>query len=326
MDFSGEKLDLAIDFTRIMIFGVMFIGLSNIMTSWLQINNEFTIPGMIGFPYNVIIISFILLSAITNPLLMVYGTLLAMFIQFLFQFPFAKKYGYKYEFYINLKDKYIKKMLYLLGPVFIGVLTSQLNTVIDRNLASTLEDGLITVLNSASRLNGFVITLFIATISSVLYPTLSKLSNDNNKEQFQKIVSKSINIVILLIVPISAGAIILSEPIVRFVFERGAFDSYATKMTSIALACYSVGMIGFALRDVIGKVFYSIQDTKTPMINGTISVIINIILNIILIRFLGHAGLALATSISALICIVLFFRSLSEKIGYFGQDKIIDTF
>lgn len=327
IDFIGEKLNLAVKFTRIMMLGILFIGLSNIMTSWLQINNDFTIPGMIGFPYNIIIIISIILSEFTNPSVMVFGTLLAMFSQFLFQLPFSKKYGFKYTMYINLKDEYIRKMIFLLGPVFIGVITSQLNAIIDKNLASTLEDGMITVLNSANRLNGFVIGLFIATISSVIYPTLSKLSNDiNENKQFSKIISKSINAVILLIVPTSVGSIVLAEPIVRFVFERGAFDSYATKMTAIALACYSIGMIGFGLRDLLSKVFYSIQDTKTPMINGTISIILNIILNIILIKFLGHAGLALATSISALICIVLLLRSLNRKIGYFGQDKIFKTF
>lgn len=327
IDFTGEKLNLAIKFTRIMILGILFVGLSNIMTSWLQINNEFTIPGMIGFPYNIIVIFSIILSAFTNPLVMVFGTLLAMFSQFLFQLAFSKKYGFKYAIYINLKDQYIRKMIFLLGPVFIGVITSQINAIIDKNLASTLEDGMITVLNSANRLNGFVIGLFIATISSVIYPTLSKLSNDiKDNKQFSKIISKSINMVILILVPTSVGAIVLAEPIVRFVFERGAFDSYATKMTAIALVCYSIGMTGFGLRDILNKVFYSIQDTKTPMINGTICIILNIILNIFLIKFLGHAGLALATSISALICIILLLRSLNRKIGYFGQDKIFKTF
>ena len=92
-------------------------------------------------------------------------------------------------------------------------------------------------------------------------------------------------------------------------------------MTSIALACYSIGMIGFGLREILSKIFYSIQDTKTPMLNGALAMGVNIILNIILIKFLGHAGLALATSISSLICIVLLFNSLKQKIGYFGQIR-----
>ena len=96
-------------------------------------------------------------------------------------------------------------------------------------------------------------------------------------------------------------------------------------MTVIALVMYSVGMIAFGLREILGKVFYSLQDTKTPMMNGAIAVIMNIILNLVLVRYFKLAGLALATSISAIICILLLFNSLKKKIGYFGQDKILNT-
>ncbi|GAA0861364.1 murein biosynthesis integral membrane protein MurJ [Paraclostridium tenue] len=325
INFAGEKLELAVEFTRIMIFGVIFIGLSNIMTSWLQINGKFTIPGMIGFPFNIFIILGIFLSSKGNIEIMAIGTLIGLASQFLFQLPFAIKHGYKYKPYINIKDKYIKKMIWLIIPVFIGVGVNQINAVIDRSLASTLGDGVITVLNSANRLNLFVTGLFIATIAAVIYPMLSKLSNENNSEKFAESVAQSVNSVVLLIIPISVGAIVLAEPVVRIVFERGAFDSDATHMTAVGLACYSVGMIGFGLRDILSKVFYSLKDTKTPMINGALAMIMNIILNLIFINFLGYAGLAIATSLSALICIVLLFRSLKKKIGYFGQDKIIKT-
>ena len=96
-------------------------------------------------------------------------------------------------------------------------------------------------------------------------------------------------------------------------------------MTAIALIMYSIGMVAFGLRDILGKVFYALQDTKTPMINGAIAMVMNIVLNIILVKYLQLAGLALATSISAIVCIFLLFGSLNKKIGYFGQDKIIKT-
>lgn len=325
MDFSGEKLEIAINFTRIMILGVIFIGLSQMMTAWLHINKKFIVPGMIGFPYNIIIIGGIIISRKGNINIMAISTLIAIASQFLFQFPFALKNGYRYRFYINFKDKYVKKMLWLVFPVFIGVGVNQINSVVDRSLASTLGDGVITVLNSANRLNGFVLGLFISTIAAVIYPNLSKLSNEENKVKFIESVAQSINIVVLLIVPISVGAIVLANPVVKIIFERGAFDSEATNMTAIALACYSIGMIGFGLREILNRVFYSLQDTKTPMINGALAMGMNIVLNIVLIRFLGYAGLALATSVSALICIVLLFISLKKKIGYFGQDKILKT-
>lgn len=327
MKFTGEKLILTVKFVRIMIGGVVFIGLSNLMTSYLQIKGDFTIPGMIGFPNNIVIILSMILSALTkNIYILPIGALIGMLSQFLFQVPFAIKKGYKFKLTIDLKDEYLKKMLWLVMPVLIGVSVNQVNVMVDRSLASGLETGVITALNNANRLNGFVMGLFIATLGAVIYPTLSKLSTENNKEKFAESVANSVNCVNLLVMPASIGAIILATPVVRILLQRGAFDDRSTSLTATALVFYSVGMIGFGLRDILGKVFYSLKDTKTPMINGVIAVVLNIVLNIALVKVMGHGGLALATSLSALICILLLFISLKKKIGYYGQDKIRSTF
>lgn len=325
MGFEGQTLKVSIDFTRITIIGIVFTGLSYVMTAYLQIKNNFTVPGLISVPKNIIIIVSIILSVKYNPYIMIWGTLIGIATEFIFQLPFAIKSGYKYQLYINIKDKYIKKMSWLIGPVLIGVAVNQINTMVDRTLASTLVEGSISALNYANKLNGFVMALFITSVGAVIYPMLSKLSSEDNKEKFISSVVQSINSVILLVIPISIGAIVLATPIVKLLFQRGEFDARATSMTAIALIMYSIGMVAFGLRDIIGKVFYALKDTKTPMINGAIAMIMNIVLNIILVKYLQLAGLALATSISAIVCIFLLFGSLKKKIGYFGQDKIIKT-
>ena len=325
MGFEGETLNVAINFTRIIIISIVFTGSSYVMTSYLQIKNNFTIPGIISVPKNIIIITSIILSVKYNPYIMIWGTLIGIAIEFLFQLPFAIKSGYKYQLYINIKEKYIKKILWLIGPILIGVGVSQINTMVDRTLASTLVEGSISALNYANKLNEFVMALFISSVASVIYPMLSKLSNEDNKEKFTSSVVQSINSVILLVIPISVGAMVLAIPIVKLLFQRGEFDARATSMTAIALTMYSIGMVAFGLREILGKVFYALQDTKTPMRNSVIAVVMNIVLNIILVKYLKIAGLALATSISAIICIFLLFGSLKKKMDYFGQDKIIKT-
>lgn len=323
--FKGESLKVAIKFTRIITTGIIFNGLSYIFTAYLQIKGNFVIPGLMSIPRNIIVIISIILSVKYNPYIMIWGTLIGIIIEFLFQVPFAKREGYKYKFELSLNDEYTKKTMWLIAPVLIGVAVNQINTMVDRTLASTLVEGSISALNYANRLNLFVMNLFITSIAAVIYPMLSNLSTNNEKEAFNDSVVKSVNSVSLLIIPISIGAIVLSKPIVKILFQRGEFDERATIMTSIALIMYSIGMIGTGLRDILGRVFYSIQDTKIPMINGAISMVINIILNIILVKFLGIAGLALATSLSSIIGIILLFISLKRKIGYFGQDKIFKT-
>lgn len=323
--FKGEIFNTTVNFTRIIMLGTLFNGLGYLLIAYLQLKKVFVVLGLITIPRNIIIIVSIIISLKYNPYIMIIGSLFAFIIEFLIQLYILSKKGYKYDIYINVKDEYIKKAIWLMSPVIIGVAVNQINTMIDRTLASTLVEGSISALNYANKLNGFVMGLFITSIGTVIYPTLAKLSSDQNSKEFTRSIIKSINSVILLVIPISVGAIALATPIVKLLFERGEFDSRATSMTVIALIMYSFGMVAFGLRDILGKVFYSLQDTKTPMINGILAMIMNIILNIILVRYLGIAGLSLATSISAIICIFLLFNSLNKKIGYFGQDMIIKT-
>ena len=323
--FKGETLNITIYFTRVLIFSILFTGISHLMTAYLQVKNNFTIPGLIGVPKNIIIIISIILSIKYGIYIMIWGTLLGIATEFLFQLPFAIRKNYKYRVYINLKDINIKKMILLICPVLIGIAVNQVNAMVDRTLASTLAEGSISALNYANKLNGFVMALFISSVAAVIYPMLSKISTDGEYDKFSASVKESINSVILIIIPISVGAMVLATPIVKLLFQRGEFDERATNMTVIALIMYSIGMVAFGLRDILGKVFYALQDTKTPMINGAIAMVMNIVLNIILVKYLQLAGLALATSISSIVCIFLLFGSLKKKIGYFGQDKIAKT-
>ena len=328
LGFKGETMEKAVYFTRIMILGIPFLGISYIMMAFLQVRDNFIIPGLMSVPYNALIIISILLSVKTTPYILPYGAIIGLLGQFVFQLPFAIKRGYRYIPYVNFKDEYLRKMLYLVGPVLIGVAVTQINTIVDRTIASTLVEGSISALSYANKLNQFVMGMFIVSISSVVYPMLSKLSTENNKVEFNKSIVTAFSTVILLVIPISVGAIILSTPIVKILFQRGAFDERATYMTSIALIFYSIGMIGFGLRDILGKVFYSLQDTKTPMINGAIAMILNIILNISFVKFTNMqlAGLALATSTSALVTVSLLFINLRIKIGPFGGRHVASVF
>lgn len=323
--FDKEKFDITVKFTKILFWGITFSSGSYMMTSYLNAKENFVIPGLISVPRNIFIIVSMILSIKFGVELMIWGTLFGIVSEFIFQIPFAIRYGYKYKIYLNLKDKYIKKSLVLLGPVLIGVAVNQFNAIVDRALASTLEEGSISALNYANKLNGFVMAIFVASVVSVIYPKLSQLSSQNSNDEFKTLVERSINTIMMVVIPISVGAVVLSRPIVRVLFQRGAFENNASEMTSIALIMYSIGMTAFGLRDILGRVFISLQDTKTPMLNGIACMFINIILNIILIKKFKYAGLALATSLAAILSIVILIRSLKKSIGDFGEGRILNV-
>ena len=209
----------------------------------------------------------------------------------------------------------MKKILTLILTIILGV------SAVGCNLTSK-EVKII----SGNSLDGISISKLIKEENEIKKGYNTTYNIENNKEKFAESVANSVNCVNLLVVPASVGAMILATPVVRILFERGAFNDRSTTLTATALVFYSVGMVGFGLRDILGKVFYSLKDTKTPMINGIIAVVLNIVLNIALVKVMGHGGLALATSLSAIICIILLFISLKKKIGYYGQDKIRSTF
>lgn len=323
--FKGDKFDLAVDFTKIMISGVLFLGVSKILSSYLQVNDNFVIPGLVGIPHNLIIIIAVVISAKTNVYVLAIGALIAMASQLFFQIPFALKKSFKYKPYLNMKDETIKQLTILAMPMVIGVGITQLNIFVDKALATGLSDGKLSALSYAGKLNEFVMALFVTSIVTVIYPKLAKMSNTDDNSGFVNTIVTSSNSITLVVMPITIGAIVLADPIVRIIYQRGAFDAQSVHMTAMALRFFSIGLLASGIRDVLYRVFYSISETKTPMINGSIALLINIVLNFALIGTLDYIGLAFSTSISSVITVVLLFRSLKKKVGYFGGDKIVKT-
>lgn len=325
MGFEGDTLEAAVSFTRVTMLICIFLGLSNILTGFLQSHRQFAVPAIIGIPYNIIIIGALLASSVFGIWGLVTASVLAAAAQVLIQVPSALKMGFSFGGRPDFLDKDLHRMGILVIPVVLGTGVSQINTLVDRMLASNLAEGSISALNFASRLNGFAFGIFTASVATVVYPTLSKFSAEKDMEAFKNALGRAVGFVVAIIMPMTAGAMILRVPIVRFLFERGAFDQRATYMTATALLFYSIGMVGFGLRDVLSRGFYSMQDTKTPMINGAVAMVINIVLNLILVRFLGMGGLALATSISAIAGTIMLFYSLRKKIGPIGGKKIAES-
>lgn len=322
--YQGDVYTLCVQYTRILLPSIVFVGLANIFTSYLQIKKRYVIPGFIGMPYSIIIIVSIYLSLKTSPMVLVIGTLIAISAKALFQLPFVYKEGYRYRPEINLKDPVMKDMMILILPVVIGVGANQINSIVDKSLASLLGTEVVASFSYAIKLYEFVQALFITSILAVIYPRLSSMIVSDRMDSFLNSLKKTMNVIIVALVPIIVGCIVLSRQIVEVLFQRNAFTSKDTTMTASILWIYVIGILAFALRDVLTRGFYSMEDSKTPMINSIISIVFNISLNLILVKPLGYKGLAIATAVSAYIGLLLFNRSMRKKIeGYSSRDNYI---
>ncbi len=324
--FETENLALAVTFTQITLAGMFFTASIAIFAAFLQIKGKYLISCLVGVPFNLCIIGFIYLSSKGNVLWLAIGTTIALASQLLLLLPVIKASGFRYQAVVSLSDPYIRRMLYIALPVIIGISVQQINVLVDRTLASGIAIGGISALNYANKLTGFIQGLFVTSLITAMYPLIAKMAAERNLLNLRKTMSEVMLLLNLLILPVTIGAMLFAEPIVILLFGRGAFDQQAIKMTSDALFFCSIGVIGHGLREALVRVFYVLQDSKTPMINAGIGMALNIILNLILARLMGISGLAFATSISAIATTVLLFISLRKKIGPFGLRNIVISF
>lgn len=324
--FSQKTFHLTVILTRVAIIGIYFTTLISVLTGFLYANKNYIVPKIMKIPFNLIIIFSIIISSKTNIVLLSVGTLLAIITEFVALAFFSYKRGYRHIFRIDLNDQNLRKMQKLSVSTIIGTSVEDINKLVDRTIASQIIIGGISALSFADRLNEFVQQIFVGSVVTVMYPNFAKMVADGKMNKFKTLLSGAIGTIYLTIVPAAVGAMIFSKPIVEILFGRGAFDFQAVHLTSQGLFFYSIGMIPFGTREVLSKALYSLQDMKTPMINAGIAMILNFVLNMILSRYLGIGGLALASSISAIVCTALLFTNLRKKIGSFCLKSVAISF
>ncbi|MCM8711286.1 murein biosynthesis integral membrane protein MurJ [Clostridium sp. SYSU_GA19001] len=313
--FNEVTYNLTVQLTKLSIINILFLSLNSGLTAVVQALDEFVSPAIVGIVMNIPIIFYIIFGKSHNIVELTIVTILGNAIQILVYLPWLIRNRYKYKFYINLHDSRIKKMLYLISPILIGIGVEKINSIVNRIMASGLAQGSITALDYANKVNYMVYFTFAQAIITVIYPSLSREGASENLNQFKQYLIKAFNSINLLMIPCSVGMLVLRIPIINILFKHGSFDDRAVNMTSTALLYLVIGMIFYSIRDVGNRAFYALQDTRTPMINGIFGVIINIILNITLVNIMGIGGLTLSTSISAIVTSILLIYRLRKKIG-----------
>ncbi|NTW70847.1 MAG: murein biosynthesis integral membrane protein MurJ [Eubacteriaceae bacterium] len=324
--FDPETMELAVQFTKIGLFGVYGTVLIGIFSGFLQLRENYIFPSLIGLLANFMIMISIFLSVKINIYVLSIGTVVASIFQVLFLLPPSFRKGFKYHFNLNFKDQNIKTLILNTMPLVLGVSVNQINILVDKNLASRIAVGGITALTYAERVNGIFEGIFVVSISTIMFPKISKMAAEHNIDGIKTSLLEAVSGISIFVVPMTIGIMIFARPVVSLLFGRGAFDAQDISMTTGALFFYSIGMIGFGLRELLSRVFYSLQDVKTPIKNAVFSMITNIILNLILSRFMGISGLALATSISAIVFSGLLYWDLRKKIGGLGVMSIIASY
>lgn len=298
--FQGEVYALTVSMTRIMFPMILFQALSGLLTGMLQADDNFAVPAMTSLAYNITIIgSIIFLGPKFGIRAVGAGTVVAIAVQVVLKLPAIARTGYRWSPILNLNDPGLRRMGSLIGPVLLATFAGQASTLVNRMLVSGLAEGSLAALNYATRLMGLVPGVVGTSIITVMYPTLSRLSAADDWQRYSKAFSESIKMISFVLIPAAVGMAVLRVPMVRVVFERGAFDSEATQATAWALLFLSPAVALFTLRDMTNRAFYALQDTTSPMVVSIFSAGINIVLNLILVGPLAQGGLALANTLSS---------------------------
>ncbi len=312
------KYQLAITLTRIIFPYIGFVAVAALFMGVLNSYNHFLVPALAPAMLNISVIVFALtLSYKYGIYSIAWGVILGGIGQALIQVPVLARNKIKYSFAVDFNDPGVKKLLKLLIPAMIGLAITQINVIVDRTIASTLIDGSISALYYSNRLVQFPLGAFGIAISIAIFPTLAKQTAENDIAEFKKSLLFGLKMLLFITIPSAVGLIVLKDSLIRLIYEHGMFSRVATNMTASALLYYSIGLFAYACVRLITMSFYALKDTKTPVKIGIFIVFINIALDLILVKYLAHSGLALATSVAAILNLIILLKVLQGKIGDF---------
>ena len=305
--FTGNTLEMAIVFTRIGICSLYFSSVIYVYSSYLQANNVFSITAAAAIPNSLAIIVSIVLGACWNILALSIGSTLATAVQMAFLWIPVHKLNFRLRLNFHWKDSYLQYFFSLMGPVILGVSVNEINTLLDRTIASQVAIGGISALTYANSLVMLVQGGFAQPVATVFYPRLTKSITEGNHKAAQTDFHAALQVLLVFLLPVTIGFIILSNDITMAFFGRGAFDQNASVLTSTALSFYAIGIVFVGVRELLARYYYAYGNTKIPMLNAAIGMVVNITLNLTLSRVIGIGGLALATSVAAIVTVILMW-------------------
>ncbi len=214
----------------------------------------------------------------------------------------------------------IKELGKIMFPIAIGAGVMQINLVVDIVLSSFLPQGSLSFLYYADRLNQLPIGVIGVAVGTVLLPTLSKSISAGKKQQAIYSQNRAMEAALLLTIPATFGLFLIPTQLVTVLFQRGEFGGFDTVATAYALMAYAAGLPAYILVKVLAPAFFSRKNTKTPVIIGSIALLVNLVLNVILMQFLAHVGLALATAIASWVNVAMMYRWLVRR-RHFHIDR-----
>ncbi len=327
------KLELTVTLSRIVLPFLTLVALAAVLTGMLNSLNRFFTPAVSPAMFNVGIIfgAICLVPASShlglNPIVgIAVGMLLGGTGQIALQVPALLREGYRYRLELDPRDRGLRDILTLIGPGTLAGAAVQINVLVNTILATGEGTGAVSWLNYAFRLMYLPIGLFGVSIATATLPAVSRAAALDRLDGIRETISSALRMMLMLGAPATVGLVVLAGPIVELVFERGSFSPDDTRATATALAFYAPGLLGYSAVRITVPCFYALGNSLTPTLISVASVTLNVILNVMLVERMGYRGLALGTSIAALVNAGLLGYFLRQRLGGLDTRRVLTAF
>jgi putative peptidoglycan lipid II flippase len=325
------KLELTATMTRIMFPFLLLVSLAAVVMGILNTREKFFIPALSSSFFNlgsiVVGASLALILpyfGVTPIVGMAWGTLVGGLLQLLVQTPQLRRVGFHLQWVVDWRDEGLKQIFRLMLPAVVGLSASQINVFINTFYASSCAQGSVSWLNYAYRLVHLPQGLFGVALSVATLPMVSRFAAHRDLPAMKAAFKSSLALAMLLTIPAAAGLIALAGPICSVIFQHGRFTILDTQQTAAALVLYSLGLFAFAGVKILVPVFYTLNDTRIPVMGSFITVAANVLLINLTIAPLGHRAIALSTSLSMLVNLLFLGVALHRKVeGYAVRDLLL---
>jgi putative peptidoglycan lipid II flippase len=337
------KFALAVKLTRIMFPFLLLVALAAQAMGILNSCNQFGVPALSSTFFNIGSVGFgLALGFVAGPQLglspiegMAYGVVVGGAWQLFWQVPSLIRRGFVFRPRFDLSHPGLRNIAHLMGPAIVGNASVQVNVMVNTNFASSITDaaghvmnGPVSWLGYAFRFMMLPLGLFGVAIGSATLPAISRSAATGDMAEFRNTLARSLGLIFLLTIPSSVALAVLGDSMIAVVYQGGKFRVSDTHQTALALSCYAAGLAGYAAIKVLAPAFYALNDARTPMIVSLISIVINAAAASTMVKVagLGHAGLALSTSMVALVSSVVLFEVLRRRVGGVQGRRLFTSF
>ncbi len=311
--FSAEQVSKVAGLTRLLMLQPILLGVSSLIAGCLQSFKRFFINATAPVLYNLgIILGIVVLTPLLGIKGVIFGVIFGAFLHFLVQFLCLKNLGFKFQFLPAFKSAAARDMFFLMLPRVFSLLSSEITSFAIVIFASTMAVGSLAVFNFASSLMAFPAVIFGVSFAVAAFPALSRVKD--NKSEFINIVKKTAKKIIYFLLPAVLLYIVFRKPIVGLVFGYGKFGIASQSLTSDVLLIFSFGILAHGLLPFMVRIFFSMENTKIPLLTGLLSSIVSIAIAAVFARQIGPAGLALAVVCGNWLNLLALFLIFMRKV------------